>query len=46
MTSGRFSSHRPPPTSRTRKVATTAGQKMPATHCGKVAAKPALDNAM
>ena len=25
-------------------VATTAGQKMPATHCGKAAARPAVDD--
>ena len=27
-------------------VATTAGQKMPATHCGKAAARPAVDDTM
>jgi hypothetical protein len=40
----RPSSQRPPPISRTMMVATTAGKKMPATHCVKPAPSPAVDD--
>jgi hypothetical protein len=42
--SWRPSSQRPPPISTTRIVATAAGKKMPATHCVKPEASPAVDD--
>jgi hypothetical protein len=43
---GLLSSKRAVPTNSTRMVVTTAGQKMPATHCGKVAPRPRVDDAI